>query len=90
MATKRPVLALIGKGKWGQNYINTISGMSECILPPENIKTLNYPELFSYKGVDGVIIASPTVTHYPIAKACIEHGLNILIENRLLKHILKL
>jgi predicted dehydrogenase len=85
MAQNNIVLALIGKGKWGQSYIKTISKLKNCILPPQNIKTSDYADLLDNNNISGVIIASPTVTHYTIAKAFLEKGFNILVEKPITK-----
>lgn len=73
-------LALVGKGRWGKNYIKTISNISSCELPSKFIKTSNYKDLFAFKNIDGVIIASPSSTHFKIAKEFLERGFNVLIE----------
>lgn len=65
-------LALVGRGSWGKNYIPFVK--------PENIKTRNYKELFGNKDLTSVIIASPTNTHFKIAKDFIKHGFNLLVE----------
>lgn len=74
-------LALIGKGRWGQNYINTIASMEGVNLSPEHIKTRDYADLFDLKDkIAGVIIASPTDTHFSIARDFLMKGFNLLIE----------
>jgi UDP-2-acetamido-3-amino-2,3-dideoxy-glucuronate N-acetyltransferase len=73
-------LALIGKGRWGQNYISTIAKMTEVNLASDNTKTRDYPDLFKKDDIDGVIIASPTNTHYEIAKEFLSRDFNLLIE----------
>lgn len=73
-------LALIGKGRWGKNYINTIKNLASCKLPKEFIKTSNYKDLFDFNNIDGVIIATPSSTHFKIAKEFLERGFNVLIE----------
>ena len=73
-------LALIGKGRWGKNYIKTIRNLSTCELPDEFIKSSNYKDLLSKKNIDGVIIATPASTHFKIAKEFLEKGFNVLIE----------
>lgn len=73
-------LALIGKGRWGKNYINTINNLSSCELPQKFIKTSNYKDLFAFDNIDGVIIATPSSTHFKIAKEFLERGFNVLIE----------
>jgi len=84
MSQTKTVLALIGKGKWGQNYIKTISQSDDWVLPPENIKTTDYADLFS-KKIDGIIIATPTPTHFQIASDFLKKGFNILIEKPITK-----
>lgn len=79
MKAREMILALIGKGKWGQNYIKTISQMDCCHLQEKYIKTKDYSDLLD-QSIDGIIIASPTSTHYEIAKLFLEHGFNLLIE----------
>lgn len=71
-------LALIGVGRWGQNYIKTIQELPQIQL--KYIYSRNYRELFSHKDVDGVIIASPSGTHFQIAKECMRRNYNVLIE----------
>ncbi len=73
-------LALIGVGKWGKNYINTIRSLPSCKLPESFIKTNNYKELFPFSNINGVIIATPASTHFRIAKEFLEKGFNVLIE----------
>ena len=73
-------LALIGRGRWGKNYIKTIRALSSCKLPNQFIKTTNYRDLLSEIGIDGVIIATPASTHFQIAKEFLEKGFNVLIE----------
>ncbi len=73
-------LALVGKGRWGKNYINTINNLSSCELPDNFIKTSNYKDLFAFDNIQGVIIATPSSTHFKIAKEFLEKGFNVLIE----------
>lgn len=73
-------LALVGAGRWGKNYINTIRNLSSCELPERYVKTKNYKELFAFDNIQGVIIATPSSTHFKIAKEFLEKGFNILIE----------
>ncbi|MCL4418673.1 Gfo/Idh/MocA family oxidoreductase [Patescibacteria group bacterium] len=75
--------ALVGRGIWGKNYIRTIKKIPGCELPKDYIKTNNYNELFRYKDIDGIIIATPASTHYKIAKDFLERGFNILVEKPL-------
>lgn len=90
-------LALIGTGRWGRNYIETIEQMKGCKLiyvcsPNVNSKKYiknkykkikNYKELLKKKDIDGVIIATPIDTHFNIASDFMRHSFNILVEKPL-------
>lgn len=82
---RKTILGLIGRGKWGQNYIKTIRELSSCELPESNIRTRDYPELFDKDDIDGVIIASPTDTHFEIARDLLIKNFNLLIEKPITK-----
>ena len=45
--------------------------------------TTNYEDLLRDPQVDAVVIATPVSTHYPIAKAALEHGKHVMIEKPL-------
>ena len=45
--------------------------------------TTNYQDLLTNLEVDAVVIATPVSTHYPIAKAALEHGKHVMIEKPL-------
>lgn len=89
-------LALIGAGKWGQNFLYTIGLLDNCMikyicaqskktldsLPNKYTKITSIDELLKY-DIDGVIIASPASTHFEIAKKFLKQGFNLLIEKPL-------
>lgn len=79
----KTTLALIGEGKWGKNYVRTINSLQNCVLPAKYIKTRNYEDLFAQKDIDGVIIATPSSTHFSVARDFLERGFNVLIEKPL-------
>jgi predicted dehydrogenase len=90
-------LGLVGAGSWGRNYISTIRGISNVRLTavasrnPELAKHLpescalltDWRELLDARRVDGVIIATPTATHAPIAMAAMDCNLPVLVEKPL-------
>jgi predicted dehydrogenase len=45
--------------------------------------TTNFEDLLTDPEVDAVVIATPVSTHYPIAKAALEHGKHVMIEKPL-------
>lgn len=89
-------LGLVGAGAWGRNYIRTIGGLANirlaCVASrnPETRKLVpaecrvvpDWGTLLDAKP-DGVIIATPTPTHVPIALAAIDRGLPVLVEKPL-------
>jgi len=89
--------ALIGLGAWGKNYISTIDSFTDCrikyvcsktpqilqSLKGNYVKTTDYRELFTYSDIDGVIIATPALTHFQITKDFLNHGYNVLVEKPL-------
>jgi predicted dehydrogenase len=89
-------IALIGYGYWGPNLARNFSEISSTRLVAvadqnevqlERVKkrypgveiTTDYKKLFEME-LDGIAIATPPPTHYAIAKDCLEHGLNVMIE----------
>ena len=92
-------VGIIGYGYWGPNLVRNMADMqqSELVivsdlkkerlahvqnLYPKVITTENYRDLFS-QHLDAVVIATPPVTHFQIAKECLENGLNVLVEKPL-------
>jgi len=92
-------VGVIGYGYWGPNLTRNfyelpasnlvaVADLSEERLKqvqlryPQLIVKKDYQELFSL-GLDAVVIATPPATHYPVAKDCLEHNLNVLIEKPL-------
>lgn len=87
-------LALVGSGKWGKNCIRSIKNISSCKLKyissphidTKNeisgriIKIPDYRKLITYSEVDGIIIATPSSTHFEIASFFIKNKKNILLE----------
>ncbi len=90
-------IGLIGAGKWGVNYINTIKnadGVSIKKIACKSITgkdyllrdyeiTTNWHEVILSSAIDGIIIASPPNTHYEIAAESIRNGKPIIIEKPL-------
>lgn len=89
-------LALVGVGKWGQNFLKIASSLENCkvkyvfsksqktlkSLSDEYIKTTSLNDLID-SNADGIIIATPPSTHYEISKKFLNHNFNLLIEKPL-------
>jgi predicted dehydrogenase len=89
-------IGIIGYGYWGPNLTRNFAELpaSEVIAIadtkedqlkraqakyPNVILTRDYHDLFAL-GLDAVVVSTPPATHHAIAKECLEHGLNVLVE----------
>ncbi len=90
---------VIGYGYWGPNLARNINDLTNSELvavsdlsedrlmqaktrfPQINLVS-DYHELFNL-GVEAVVIATPPVTHYSIAKECLQNNLHVLVEKPL-------
>ena len=91
---KITILALIGVGEWGKNYLRTVATLDNVeikyicaqtqstlnLFPDTYIKTLSIKDLIRNKDINGFIIATPGATHFAIAKQLLSLGHNLLIE----------
>ncbi len=75
-------LALVGLGSMGQNYLNTVSQLKDISIKYISTRKSDYKELINYK-IDGIIIATPSSTHFEIASFFLKHHLPLLIEKPL-------
>jgi UDP-2-acetamido-3-amino-2,3-dideoxy-glucuronate N-acetyltransferase len=88
-------VAVIGCGHWGKNLIRNFQRLQAlrvvCDLDKASLGALGhqYPGLhtssdmhgvLSDPTIDGVVIATPSVTHYAIAKAALEAGKHVYVE----------
>ncbi len=96
MATMtRPVgVAVIGCGRWGKNLVRNFDelGVLSCICDLDesllsSIETVTFAGRIRYlrpllndSSVDGVVIATPSNTHYKIAKEFLLAGKDVMVE----------
>lgn len=90
-------LALIGAGRWGRNVIRTVEGIDGAVLArvgSGNPATKNWvgPECAVYEdwrtaldpdAIDGVVIATPPVLHFEMARAAVAARIPVLVEKPL-------
>jgi len=90
-------LALIGPGKWGKNYLNTVDTISNISIkhvlrkkdsclpsPHQNIKIFNNhydPEFLD--GIDGIILACPARENLRFCKFFLKKGIPLIVEKPL-------
>lgn len=87
-------IGVIGSGHMGRYHINVLSSMTNVLLTAicdvdnnilqetaQKYKISGFTDVNDLlKIVDAVVIASPTITHYPIALKALEEGKHVLIE----------
>ncbi len=88
-------VALAGLGYWGPNLARNFDELAElswlCDASPDALErfTTRYPrarsttdfdELLSDPELDAVVVATPAVTHYELAKRALEAGKHVLVE----------
>jgi len=89
-------VGIIGYGYWGPNLTRNFFALPDSnliaiadlkdenlmrakSLYPQAVMTKDYQELFNM-GLDAVVVSTPPITHYPIAKDCLNHNLHVLVE----------
>jgi predicted dehydrogenase len=89
-------IGIIGFGYWGPNLTRNFYEMPESELIaiadmkddqlarakakyPHAVIMKDYHEMFSL-GLDAVVISTPPITHYTIAKDCLMNNLHVLVE----------
>jgi UDP-2-acetamido-3-amino-2,3-dideoxy-glucuronate N-acetyltransferase len=95
MTDKKPKIAVVGCGYWGRNlvrnfyelgHLNTIcdseqSTLTEMTKKFPGIKALqDVNTVLSDPEINGVVIATPAVTHYDLAKRAIVQGKDVFVE----------
>ena len=86
--------AVIGAGAFGQNHVRVLSqmpGVELCAIVDSELSRAQrlaneygstaFPEFTSIIGkVDAAIVATPTSTHYELATALLQSGIDVLVE----------
>ncbi|MEO0078943.1 MAG: Gfo/Idh/MocA family oxidoreductase [candidate division WOR-3 bacterium] len=90
--SRRLRVAVIGLGRWGSNYLATLSRLSECHLvagvDPDQTKHAGRPfpvyeqlgDLLCHVDCDAVIVASPDHTHYTLTYQALQANKHVLVE----------
>jgi UDP-2-acetamido-3-amino-2,3-dideoxy-glucuronate N-acetyltransferase len=93
-----PGIAVIGAGYWGRNLIRNfhqlealklICDKNEVVLSQfrglnlHAEMTLSLNELFSREDIQGVVIATPAETHFPVAREALLSGKHVFVEKPL-------
>ncbi len=87
-------IGVIGVGGWGKNHVRVLSELDalKCICDVDQVRANelakkyninNYTSLddmLNNERLDGIILSTPTVTHFELAKRILEKGIPLLIE----------
>lgn len=87
-------VGVVGTGSMGRNHVRVLSEIADLKgIADTNTEVLNplcdqynakgcltIDELLKLEGLDAVSIATPTTTHYDIAKKCLEAGKHVMLE----------
>jgi UDP-2-acetamido-3-amino-2,3-dideoxy-glucuronate N-acetyltransferase len=94
----KPNVAVVGGGYWGKNLIRNffelghlaaICDSNELLKPtyeekyPECRFNVDYGEVLSNSDIDAVVLATPAVTHYKMAKDAFHAGKHVFVEKPL-------
>jgi predicted dehydrogenase len=88
-------IAIVGLGYWGPNLARNFDDLAElrwlCDASPDALQrygerypqartTTDLDELLGDPDLDAVVVATPAVTHYELAKRALEAGKHVLVE----------
>ena len=88
-------IAIIGMGLWGRNLVRNFYNLGAlhtvCDIDEENLKkvreeypgvnvTKNFEELLIDKSIEGIVVATPSHTHYKLVKQALLEGKNVYVE----------
>ena len=95
MSADRTKVAIIGCGVWGRNLVRNFYNLealhSICDMDSETLNTItsqysevigtkDFDEVLDTEDIKGVVIATPSHTHYSLVKKALEAGKNVYVE----------
>ena len=88
-------IAVIGSGHWGKNLVRNFHNLGflykVCDLNPQALEqvrrqypnvgvTNRFEEVFGDPAVDGVVVSTPSFTHYELAREALLNGKHVYVE----------
>lgn len=95
-------VGLVGYGYWGKNHLATLRDMDSLrtkwvcdqfnkptrqAMPHDTNYTNSYENILRDKETEAVIIATPTSTHYDLAKQALQAGKHVLVEKPITQNV---
>ncbi len=93
--SQKEKIAVVGAGNWGKNLVRNFYNLGHlhtvCDLNPDLLKTIrsqyrnvyctdDFNSILTNPEIHGLVIATPSVTHYKLAKAAMEAGKHVYVE----------
>lgn len=94
----KPTVAVIGMGYWGKNLVRNFYELGHLAMTCDSNELLrtafkekypdiqfqvNYSKILTDKSIDVVVLATPAVTHYKMAKDALHAGKHVFVEKPL-------
>lgn len=86
-------ICVVGAGHWGKNYIRTLAEVGalggiaslptaerDALALQHGVPAISFEDALTPGRFQGLVIATPTQTHFSLAKAALEAGLDVLVE----------
>lgn len=95
-------IAVIGCGHWGKNLVRNFYELGAlaavCDTNPKTVDFIeanhpntevssNFDSILEHEDINGIVIATPTSTHYDLALKALKAGKNVYVEKPLAKNI---
>lgn len=93
-------IGVVGVGGWGKNHVRALSELNvlRCICDMDYAKAKELAKKYNVNAysslddmfnekLDGLIVSTPTITHFEIAKRAIEKGISVLAEKPFTKEL---
>ena len=95
-------IALVGCGNWGKNIARSLGELGalaalcedrdQCAQTQDlsaqfSAPILSFEAILADPKITGVAIATPTATHYSLARACLEAGKHVFVEKPLVQQL---
>ena len=97
---KTPKIAVIGCGHWGKNHLKAFASLGALAALQDsdpgraaefagqyNVPALSWEAILADPRIDGVVLATPAVTHATLAEEAMKAGKHVLVEKPLALHV---
>ena len=91
-------IAVVGCGYWGKNLVRNFAELGAlhtiCDMDPKKLRdlksiypevntTIDYRQVLANRNIKGIVVATPAVSHYPMAKETLLSGKDVFVEKPL-------